>query len=81
MQAELSAAGIGTGIHYPIPLHVCTAYKSLGFRGGEFPVSEEAASQILSLPMFPGLPAEDQRRAVAGLLLATDSVPAAAIPA
>jgi len=81
VQAELSAAGISTGIHYPIPLHVCTAYKSLGFHGGEFPVSEEAASQILSLPMFPGLSAEDQRRAVAGLLLATDSVPAAAVPA
>jgi dTDP-4-amino-4,6-dideoxygalactose transaminase len=81
VQAELSAAGISTGIHYPIPLHVCTAYKSLGFRGGEFPVSEEAASQILSLPMFPGLSAADQRRAVAGLLLATDSVPAAAVPA
>ncbi|MGA2983133.1 MAG: DegT/DnrJ/EryC1/StrS family aminotransferase [Terriglobia bacterium] len=46
-------AGIGTGIHYPIPLHLQNAYKDLGYCEGNFPVSKTAASQILSLPMFP----------------------------
>ncbi len=64
LQQRLSAAGIGTGIHYPIPLHLQTAYAELGWKTGDFPVSEEAAKEILSLPMFPGLRAEDQRRVV-----------------
>jgi dTDP-4-amino-4,6-dideoxygalactose transaminase len=59
---HLSAAGIGSGIHYPIPLHLQNAYKDLGYHEGSFPVSERAASQILSLPMFPGLTYEQQDR-------------------
>lgn len=59
---HMSAAGIGTGIHYPIPLHLQNAYKNLGYHEGSFPVSERAASQILSLPMFPGLTYEQQDR-------------------
>jgi dTDP-4-amino-4,6-dideoxygalactose transaminase len=51
----LGAAGIGTGIHYPIPLHLQKAYASLGYEKGAFPVTERVAAEILSLPMFPGL--------------------------
>src|SRR5438093_12190367 len=52
LQKDLSAAGIATGIHYPIPLHLSKAYESLGFRRGDFPVAEQAASEVLSLPTF-----------------------------
>src|SRR5436309_2217861 len=55
LQKDLPAAGIGTGIHYPIPLHLAQAYEALGFRRGDFPVAEQAAAQVLSLAMFPAL--------------------------
>jgi dTDP-4-amino-4,6-dideoxygalactose transaminase len=70
VQAELGKAGIGTGIHYPIPLHLLKAYAGLGFRPGDFPVSEEAASQVLSLPMFPGLSANQQEQVVRNVVSA-----------
>ena len=56
--------GIGTGIHYPVPLHLQAAYAALGWTRGDFPVTEAAADQILSLPMFTGLSSEDQHRVV-----------------
>jgi dTDP-4-amino-4,6-dideoxygalactose transaminase len=68
LQKILDAAGIGTGIHYPIVLHLAKAYEGFGFRPGDFPVAELAASQILSLPMFPGLSPEQQARVVAEVL-------------
>jgi dTDP-4-amino-4,6-dideoxygalactose transaminase len=71
VQSELITAGIGTGIHYPIPLHLVKAYETLGFHPGDFPVAEQAASQVLSLPMFPGLRAEQQERVVSGVLEST----------
>ena len=61
LRAELACEGIDTGIHYPVPLHLLKAYEALGFRPGDFPVAERAASQVLSLPMFPELLAEQQR--------------------
>jgi dTDP-4-amino-4,6-dideoxygalactose transaminase len=67
---QLTAAGIGTGIHYPTPVHLTEAYSSLGHRRGEFPISEAAADRILSLPMFPHL-SEEQQVAVAEALRAT----------
>lgn len=51
----LSTKGIATGVHYPIPIHLQPAYQSLGYQQGDFPVTEEVASQILSLPMYPEL--------------------------
>ena len=66
--AELNAAGIGAGIHYPTPCHKQGAYASLGYREGAFPVAEKAASEILSLPIFPGITAAQQEH-VAELLL------------
>jgi dTDP-4-amino-4,6-dideoxygalactose transaminase len=55
LQARLGEAGIGTGIHYPIPLHQQKAYQHLGYRTGDFPVTERVAREIVSLPMFPQL--------------------------
>ncbi len=60
LQAHLAEAGIGTGIHYPIPLHLQNAYKHLGLKKGDFPVTERVASEIVSLPMFPQLQQEQQ---------------------
>jgi len=62
LQKDLNEAGIGTGIHYPIPIHLQAAYASMGWKQGDFPESEEAADQILSLPMFPGLTADQQKQ-------------------
>jgi len=51
----LRERGIGTGRHYPIPVHLTDAYASLGHRAGEFPVAEALARECLSLPIFPGM--------------------------
>jgi dTDP-4-amino-4,6-dideoxygalactose transaminase len=59
---HLKTAGIGTGIHYPIPLHLQKAYVGMKYAKGSFPVTETVASQILSLPMFPQLTREQQVR-------------------
>jgi dTDP-4-amino-4,6-dideoxygalactose transaminase len=64
LQAHLADAKIGTGIHYPIPLHLQKAYRALGYREGDFPTTEQAAATILSLPMYPGLAAAQQRQVV-----------------
>jgi len=53
LRQALSAAGIETGLHYPVPLHLQAAYASLGYDKGAFPASEHLASHILSLPMHP----------------------------
>jgi dTDP-4-amino-4,6-dideoxygalactose transaminase len=60
MMNHLKRAGIGTGIHYPIPLHLQKAYASLNYSLGDFPAAERAAAEILSLPMFPQLSALQQ---------------------
>jgi dTDP-4-amino-4,6-dideoxygalactose transaminase len=64
VQRELAASGVGTGIHYPVPLHLGPAYPGVPVGPGDFPVAERAASEILSLPMFPGLSRAQQRRVV-----------------
>jgi dTDP-4-amino-4,6-dideoxygalactose transaminase len=55
LQAFLQTRGIQTGIHYPIPVHLQKAFADLGYRKGDFPHSEAAAAQMLSLPMYPEL--------------------------
>jgi dTDP-4-amino-4,6-dideoxygalactose transaminase len=55
---RLGDRGIGTGIHYPVPVHLQQAYSSLGCKKGDFPVSEACADSFLSLPMFPELTEE-----------------------
>ena len=57
---ELKEKGIPTAIHYPKPLHLQEAYADLGYKKGDFPVSEIVSEQILSLPMSPFLSDEDQ---------------------
>jgi len=64
MMNHLKKAGIGTGIHYPIPLHLQKAYAAMNYRQGDFPVTEKAAAEIVSLPMFPQLTAPQQARVV-----------------
>lgn len=64
---ELQGQGIGVGIHYPDPIHRLGAFRDLGYSEGDFPVAEQAAREILSLPMYPGITLEQQQRVVAGL--------------
>jgi dTDP-4-amino-4,6-dideoxygalactose transaminase len=68
LQRHLAGANIGTGIHYPIPLHLQKAYRTLGYSKGDFPVAEKAAVEILSLPMYPGLGSDQQDRVAQHLL-------------
>ena len=65
MMRHLNDARIGTGIHYPVPLHLQQAYCFFGYQRGDFPVTERAATEIVSLPMFPQLTANQQARVVA----------------
>lgn len=67
---ELLAAGIGAGIHYPVPVHLTPAFASLGYQEGAFPVAELLARDILSLPLFPEITAAQQERVVSVLLSA-----------
>ncbi len=67
VRARLSEAGVETGIHYPVPVHLQRAYSSLGYKPGDFPVSEEFGRRCLSLPMYPEL-TDVQIQAVANAL-------------
>jgi dTDP-4-amino-4,6-dideoxygalactose transaminase len=67
LQKKLGDQGVNTGLHYPVPLHLQKAYTHLGYTTGDFPVTEKAAAEILSLPMFPGLTEEQVKRVVAAL--------------
>ena len=58
LRERLSAAGVETGLHYPIPLHLQKAYHSLGYKVGDFPVTERLRDRILSLPIYPGIPTQ-----------------------
>ncbi|MBI5092148.1 MAG: DegT/DnrJ/EryC1/StrS family aminotransferase [Candidatus Hydrogenedentes bacterium] len=55
VQKALKERGIDSGLHYPVPLHLQNAYRSMGLGPGAFPVAEKCASRLLSLPMFPEL--------------------------
>lgn len=64
----LQAQGIQSGIHYPFPVHLLPAYADLGYKAGDFPHSEKAANEVLSLPMFAEL-TPDQCKQVAGAVI------------
>lgn len=68
MIKHLKDAGIATGIHYPIPLHMQKAYDYLNYRQGDFPVAEKVSAEIVSLPMYPTLQSEQQARVVREML-------------
>ena len=76
-RTRLADAGVQTGVHYPIPVHLQPAYRDLGYAEGDFPVSESVAREVLSLPIFPELTAA-QIAEVAGQLRVP--APAAARP-
>jgi dTDP-4-amino-4,6-dideoxygalactose transaminase len=79
LQAELASANIGTGIHYPIPLHQQKAYAHLGYKTGDFPVTEKIAPEILSLPMFPQLTREQQQYIAEKLMQLTGAAQTASV--
>jgi len=60
----LNAAGLGAGVHYPVPIHLQGAFKHLGHKEGAFPVAEKAAREILSLPMFAEITQDQQQQVV-----------------
>jgi dTDP-4-amino-4,6-dideoxygalactose transaminase len=64
LMSYLTKGGIGTGIHYPVPLHLQKAYAALGYIAGDFPIAESVAAEIVSLPMFPHLTGLQQVRVV-----------------
>jgi len=61
----LAEREIGTGIHYPIPLHLQVAYTGHFYKAGDFPIAEAVATEIVSLPMFPHITAKQQERVTA----------------
>jgi dTDP-4-amino-4,6-dideoxygalactose transaminase len=67
LMACLKDAGIATGIHYPIPLHLQKAYSALNHLPGDFPLAERAAAEVVSLPMFPTLIRDQQLSVVAAI--------------
>ncbi len=74
LQQTLAAAGISTGLHYSIPVHLQPAYTSLGYRVGDFPVAEKVAQECLSLPIYPELSEREQER-IARIMKQMTAVP------
>ncbi len=71
MMNHLKEAGIGTGIHYPIPLHLQKAYVSLNYCLTDFPMARRVAGEIISLPMFPQLTVSQQARVAEEVIVFT----------
>jgi len=64
---QLQELGISSMVYYPIPLHLQPVYRDLGYSAGQLPIAEQAAKEVLSLPMFPELSSEEQQQVVYGL--------------
>jgi dTDP-4-amino-4,6-dideoxygalactose transaminase len=67
LRTQLQQQGIGTMVYYPIPLHLQPLYHNQGDRAGQFPIAEQVAQEVLSLPMFPELSHQQQDRVIDGL--------------
>jgi dTDP-4-amino-4,6-dideoxygalactose transaminase len=67
LRAEMDAAGIRTGLHYPVPVHLQKAYRHLGHKPGDFPVAERVGRDCLTLPLFPEMTARQQDAVVEAL--------------
>jgi dTDP-4-amino-4,6-dideoxygalactose transaminase len=74
MQRKLREAGVATGIHYPIPVHLQKCFMHLGYKRGDFPVSERIADKVLSLPMFAELGREQQRQVASAVQAAMEQM-------
>jgi dTDP-4-amino-4,6-dideoxygalactose transaminase len=74
LQQSLRAEGVQTGIHYPIPVHLQPAHADLGHMAGDFPYSEAAAAEVLSLPMYPELTPVQQRQVAEAVKRATSNL-------
>jgi dTDP-4-amino-4,6-dideoxygalactose transaminase len=81
LQHALTAAGVSTGIHYPHPVHVQPAYKSLGYGIGDFPVSERLADETLSLPIFPEMTSQQVETVCGAVINALQPSSPARLPA
>jgi len=77
LAASLNSQGVSTGLHYPLPVHLQRCYREWGYGAGSLPATERAATEILSLPMFPGLTPSAQQRVVSVLAGALASGPSA----
>jgi dTDP-4-amino-4,6-dideoxygalactose transaminase len=75
IQRQLAEENISTGIHYPIPLHLQKAYCGLHYQQGDFPMAEQVADEIMSLPMYPGLRYAQQCRVAQRILDLASSRP------
>nr|WP_199295762.1 DegT/DnrJ/EryC1/StrS family aminotransferase [Trichocoleus sp. FACHB-591] len=64
---ELQSRGVGSIVYYPLPLHLQSVYRDLGYQPGQLPVSEQMCHEVLSLPMFPELSAEEQDQVIYSL--------------
>ena len=67
LQAHLKAKGIGNSVYYPLPLHLQKCFAYLGYKAGQFPESERAAKEVLSLPVFPELTRAQQDEVIAAV--------------
>jgi len=74
----LNRQGIASGIHYPIPVHLLPAYADLGYKAGDFPHSEQAANETMSLPMYPELTAQQCQTVATAVKALAEAKPVAA---